>query len=544
MANLLIADREIASKRSLKTYLNQQGHTIVGQALNSNELLRMANQQLVDIVLLEQNFPGKLDVLTTGREIEEKRKIPVICILSEGVDEQEDYKENINLSGYLFKPFTQRELNNAIRISLNRSNLEKKLMISLRYQKESLIRQKSICEFLSHLNSEFDAFTRLEENLKELRHKLNIERITIFRIVDKNQLKILFDTKQNTVGRELNGLEHILKCASSESIKHLDTPLYMKPDIKRISDFRIYITPLHTSKETIYGNLSFVIHKNMIARTNIRSHFDVINNAICTALKRHQSIEIIKKLELEKTEREKQLLRSEKLVMMGQMMSAIGHELNQPLQSIKLLADSILYWESENEGLPREQILLNLKKISARVVHSDQIIRNMMQMIKGSNQIGKQNVNLNDVIRDTLKFYNEELKQHKISPIVWQQHNTAEIRGSVVQLQQMIVNLINNAITALDSINRDKKKIFLSTFEEENRIILSIADNGPGIPDEKKRKIFEPFYTESCGENNIGMGLYVVFNFVKTHNADLEILDIENDTGVEIRIYFNKEYKR
>jgi len=539
MANLLVADREISTRISLKTHLYSLGHSIIGYAHNTKDMLDQIERLPVDLVLMDVNLPGEFSGITAGRRIEQHTNTPVIYLLSRNMEIHSHQDSDSLLGGFLRRPFTSKELSNAILYSLNRSKLESLLSRSVKRQKEDLKRQRCISEFLSRMNSEFDSFTCMEENLTYLRKKLDLERIALLKFGNETSIDVLYDNRRPDQQCPHDCLPIFLENTSASDARELSNPIYLDPALPHQCCYLCYLAPLNVYDHP-YGLIAFVYRKEMIRKTNLRSLLDVVILAIKTTLERHQSILKIRKLEQESAERDRQLMRSERLAGMGRMMTAIGHELNQPLQSIKLLADSVLFWEAEQKRLPYHQVLENMSKISERVVYSNRIIKNMMQMIKGSDRIDARGLDLNEIVARTLEFYHEKIRKHDIILLIKQEKEIGTIQGSEVHIQQIIVNLVNNAISALDTVDRQGKRIIVATGEEEDRIILSIADNGPGIEEKKKEMIFNPFYSENDNKENLGMGLYVVFNFIKSHGADLKVLDREEDTGVEFRITFSK----
>jgi C4-dicarboxylate-specific signal transduction histidine kinase len=103
------------------------------------------------------------------------------------------------------------------------------------------------------------------------------------------------------------------------------------------------------------------------------------------------------------------------------------------------------------------------------------------------------------------------------------------IEFSDIHLQQILINLILNAIDALDRTEHAWKQIRIKTRKEKGDIILSISDNGPGVPEENREKIFNPFFTTHENSENMGLGLFIVSMILKTYNS--KIILSENEFG-------------
>ena len=136
-------------------------------------------------------------------------------------------------------------------------------------------------------------------------------------------------------------------------------------------------------------------------------------------------------------------------------------------------------------------------------------------MINSPDKIETKPININTTIEDLLKFFNQKASNHFINISLELDTDIKEIIFSERQFQQVIINLLENAINALDKIEKNDKIIKIITKEEEDHIIISVIDNGTGISEEIKGRIFEPFFTTGTDKDSMGMGLYVVKNILK-----------------------------
>ncbi|MCK4966238.1 HAMP domain-containing histidine kinase, partial [bacterium] len=102
------------------------------------------------------------------------------------------------------------------------------------------------------------------------------------------------------------------------------------------------------------------------------------------------------------------------------------------------------------------------------------------------------------------------------------------IKCHSTQIEQMILNLLNNATQALDISPRKRKVISIATKYLDNNCVIDVIDNGHGIKGEHIKHIFEPFFTSEKGEKSIGLGLSIVYNIVERHNG---VISVKNKKG-------------
>ena len=257
---------------------------------------------------------------------------------------------------------------------------------------------------------------------------------------------------------------------------------------------------------------------------NLRNLLEIVSHSIGIILSKHDSIQKINIMEEEKIIQEKYLQRTEKLAALGSLMSAIGHEINQPLQIIKVLADSILFWSKNEEKKPGiEKMLQSFEKISLEVVNADKVIKGMKLLLQSPDKIEIQTLSLRNTLLPILDVYQAKLKEHQITLSLSLLEKDDLIRFSRVQFQQVVINLIDNAIHALDKKTKTGKMIQIESRKENSEIFLVFKDNGIGVSSEIKEKIFDPFFTTNLAKDSMGLGLYLVHSILKVFNASIKV---------------------
>jgi C4-dicarboxylate-specific signal transduction histidine kinase len=130
-------------------------------------------------------------------------------------------------------------------------------------------------------------------------------------------------------------------------------------------------------------------------------------------------------------------------------------------------------------------------------------------------------VDVNKVTKKALKLINEQLQSHGINVQLELQKNLPKIYAHATPMEQVIINLVVNAMHSLDNVEKRDKIIIISTIKRNENCILEITDNGPGIPEENINNIFDPFFTTKVNEEGMGLGLTIIQNFVNSFGGSI-----------------------
>ena len=221
---------------------------------------------------------------------------------------------------------------------------------------------------------------------------------------------------------------------------------------------------------------------------------------------------------------ETQLVQSEKLAAVGQLVSGVAHELNNPLTSIAGLSEFLL----EQKELGKKD-RGHLQVIQEQAERAGRIVRNLLTFArKGSAE--RVPVDLNDVIRRTLSLTGYDLKLKDITVERELSGALPEVFGDRHGLQQVVLNLITNAAQAVAENPRERpREITVSTWFD-GQVHLRVADTGPGIPDEIAQSVFTPFFTTKEPGKGTGLGLSLTYSIVESHGGQIT-LEPKNPRG-------------
>ncbi len=239
--------------------------------------------------------------------------------------------------------------------------------------------------------------------------------------------------------------------------------------------------------------------------------------------------------------KEKLFLRTQRLASFGGLTSAIAHEIRQPLHLIKVISDSYLFLRSEGDQAALESIDLvkSMEEISRGVVRIDDIITNLQALMKNTQKIKKTPEDVNRLLNDVLQYFKQKLIMHGIRLTLDLDERMQKIWISSVQFQEIVTNLLNNAVDALDSVEKEDKRISIVTRSLDDYVVLEVADNGPGIDDAIKGKIFDPLFSTKQGDESMGLGLYIVQNIVQSMTSKIEVAD-NRPSGAVFKVTLKK----
>ncbi|MEO8088964.1 MAG: ATP-binding protein [Gemmatimonadales bacterium] len=227
---------------------------------------------------------------------------------------------------------------------------------------------------------------------------------------------------------------------------------------------------------------------------------------------------------------EAQIIQSDKMASIGQLVSGVAHELNNPLTSIAGLAELLLERPPHPE-LPRE----HLRVIHAQAERAGRIVRNLLTFArKGVAEKGA--VDLRDVVVRTSLLITYELQLHGIELESDLSPEGAIVLGDRYELQQVLLNLVTNAVQAVSALPEgEPRRIMLSTGLTDEGATLRVRDTGPGVAPHLVPYLFTPFFTTKAPGEGTGLGLSLSYGLVKAHGGVLEY-EAPPQGGAEFRV--------
>jgi len=213
------------------------------------------------------------------------------------------------------------------------------------------------------------------------------------------------------------------------------------------------------------------------------------------------------------------LMHTEKMAAVGQLVSGVAHEVNNPLAAILGFTDLLL----ENSDVP-ESAKDELRVILQEAQRTKVIIQSLLSFARQKPE-QREALQINSVLRQTLKLRAYDFSNHGVEVIEQFEEDLPAIVGDVHQLQQVFLNIVNNAYDAVQETGRPGR-IEIQTSHANGQVEIRFRDTGPGIEDVDR--IFEPFFTTKEVGKGTGLGLSICYGIVRAHLGDIFC---ENNAG-------------
>ena len=259
----------------------------------------------------------------------------------------------------------------------------------------------------------------------------------------------------------------------------------------------------------------------------------------------HQVIKRTKELK----DAQMQLIQAEKLKSIGRLAAGVAHEVKNPLAIIQMGSDFLSHEMKDNEVAGDV-----IKDIDDAVHRADKVIRGLLDFSRDE-KLNRKPLNINKIIENSLHMVSHEMQQRSIEVKTDLADNLADIALDENKLQQVFINLFMNSAHAMQQngeiivssrfktlavqsdLDRDREHQFKIG---ETVQVVEVADTGPGINDEDRNKIFDPFYTTKPVGEGTGLGLSVTRNIVNLHEGSIDICNRKNG-GASVLMMF-KQY--
>ena len=223
------------------------------------------------------------------------------------------------------------------------------------------------------------------------------------------------------------------------------------------------------------------------------------------------------------------LMQSQRLASLGKLAAGIAHEINNPLGGILVLSSLVLE-DLEKEDPHRE----NLNEVIKQTMRCRDIVKGLLQFSR--QEEGKtEYVNVNEVLNSTLSLIEKQAMFHDIDVQKNLEERLPSILGDPSQLQQVFINIILNAVQAMNEVG----KLTIDTYHDKKNdmVIIDISDNGCGIPEEELDKIFDPFFTTKEVGEGTGLGLAIAYGIVTKYQGRMSVKSkVEEGTTFTMKI--------
>ena len=245
-----------------------------------------------------------------------------------------------------------------------------------------------------------------------------------------------------------------------------------------------------------------------------------------------RTVDITKRLE-----KDALLIQASKMSTLGEMATGVAHELNQPLNVIKVGADFFMKMIRRDKKISEENLLKVSRNISEQVDRATKIINHLRDFGRKSD-LNLFEVDINEPIREVFNFLGQQLKLRNIEIDLELDENLPKIMSDKNRLEQIFLNLITNARDAMEAKGEEAiKRLKITTYQENGKVVALVSDTGVGMTKQVQERVFEPFFTTKEVDKGTGLGLTITYNLVKDFKGEMEV-DSTPDAGTTFKLVF------
>jgi PAS domain S-box-containing protein len=224
---------------------------------------------------------------------------------------------------------------------------------------------------------------------------------------------------------------------------------------------------------------------------------------------------------------QEQLIQAEKLSALGELISGVAHELNNPLTGVMGFSQLLMASNCD------EKMGRTLAKINSEATRCQKIVQNLLTFAR-RHAAEQGPVQINEILDATIDLRAYQLKVDNIEIVRELDENLPRTTGDFHQLQQVFINIINNAHQAMLEAH-GRGRLIIRTERDADRIRIRFIDDGPGIPEDKIGKIFDPFFTTKEPGRGTGLGLSLSYGIVSEHEGTIAAASMPGE-GTEFTV--------
>ncbi len=223
------------------------------------------------------------------------------------------------------------------------------------------------------------------------------------------------------------------------------------------------------------------------------------------------------------------LIRSGRLMALGQMVAGVGHEINNPLNQVLLAAREI-----EGELASGSHHLEDLPTLVDMIIRNGIRISSIVKQLREFARPGDMKrtvLDVNRLVETSMAFFSSRFRNHRIDTVLDLEEGLPHIQGHAARLQQVLVNLIVNAEEAMEEVEGEKCLTLETRRQDADHVVITVRDTGSGVPESIREAIFDPFYTTKPPNRGTGLGLSISKSIVESHGGMMRVEDTDVGSG-------------
>lgn len=226
-------------------------------------------------------------------------------------------------------------------------------------------------------------------------------------------------------------------------------------------------------------------------------------------------------------QREAELAHAARVNTVGELAAGLAHEINQPLAAIGNYAEGCLIRLRQQDASPA--LIEALGEIDAQAARAGAIVHHLRSFLRKEERRPTP-VDLNEAVVEAVSLFAPEARRHRVAVRTELAAGLPRVCGELIQIEQVIINLMRNALEALDDAHCPRREIAVSTARLADGARMTVTDTGPGLSDEARRRLFDPFFTTK--PQGMGLGLSISRSIVEAHGGRLMVANAAEGTAL------------
>lgn len=482
-ARILIVEDDRIVARDIQHQLSRMGHVVVGMSASGEDAVRQACSQQPDLVLMDIRLEGEMDGIEAARRIRDAHRIPIVFLTAYANDEVVHRASLTEPFGYLLKPFEEPQMRTVIQMALYKHASDTKLRLSERRYAATLasIRDGVI---LSNREGRVDFMNRAAETMTGW-------------------------TAAEAAGQPLSAVFVAVDEETQEPLEDFSAVVLRSGD---------FAPPERQSRllPRDGGEASGDLPAGIVVEERCSAIIDDRNELVGSILvfrdltQRRRIAEALRTAQAD-------LAHIGRLTMMGELAAAVAHEVNQPLMAIVTNAGTCLQHLSQPQpDLDKTRVVV--ERIVRDAQRAGDVVRSIRALARRT-PADPGWVDISALVADTLELVRAELRRARVTVETDLQAEPPWVHGDRVQLQQLVLNLVMNAIEAMSAEDLPERRLRIVTGSEEGWFRVRVEDSGPGLGETDVDAIFRALYTTK--PDGLGMGLSISRSIVELHGGRL-----------------------
>lgn len=480
-ARILIVEDDRIVARDIQHQLSRMGHVVVGMSASGEDAVRMACSQQPDLVLMDIRLEGEMDGIEAARRIRDAHRIPIVFLTAYANDEVVHRASLTEPFGYLLKPFEEPQMRTVIQMALYKHASDTRLRLSERRYAATLasIRDGVI---LCNRDGRVDFMNRAAETMTGW-------------------------TAAEAAGQPLSAVFVVVDEETQQPLEDFSAVVLRSGD---------FAPPERQSRLLPRGGDADAVPAGIVVEERCSAIIDDRGDFVGSILvfrdltQRRRIAEALRTAQAD-------LAHIGRLTMMGELAAAVAHEVNQPLMAIVTNAGTCLQHLSQPQP-DLDKTRMMVERIVRDAQRAGDVVRSIRALARRT-PVDPGWVDIGALTADTLELVRAELRRGRITVETDLQAGPPWVHGDRVQLQQLVLNLVMNAIEAMSADDLPERRLRIVTGSDDGWIRVRVEDSGPGIADTDIDAIFRALYTTK--PDGLGMGLSISRSIVELHGGRL-----------------------